>query len=71
MATTFDYLGFTHVWGRSRRGRNLVRQITAKSRFARALKSVHEWCKSHRHWPMYAQHAHLCRVIRGHCAYYG
>ena len=71
MATTFDFLGFTHVWGRSRRGRNLVRQITAKSRFARALKSVHEWCKSHRHWPMSAQHAYLCRVIRGHCAYYG
>ena len=30
--TTFDFLGFTHVWGRSRRGRNVVRQITAKDR---------------------------------------
>src|SRR5215831_18868389 len=33
--TTFDFLGFTHVWGRSRKGKPMVRQITAKSRFAR------------------------------------
>ncbi len=37
-ATTFDFLGFTHVWGRSLRGKDVVRQITAKGRFARALK---------------------------------
>ena len=29
-ATTFDFLGFTHVWARSRKGNNVVRQITAK-----------------------------------------
>ena len=27
--TTFDFLGFTHVWGRSRNGKNMVRQVTA------------------------------------------
>ena len=41
-ATTFDFLGFTHVWGRSLQGKDVVRQITAKGRFTRALKSVHE-----------------------------
>ena len=70
-ATTFDFLGFTHVWGRSLQGKDVVRQITAKGRFARALKSVHEWCKSNRHLPIEAQHVHLARAIRGHCAYYG
>jgi len=40
--TTFDFLGFTHVWGKSLRGRNVVRQITAKDRYARALASVTE-----------------------------
>ena len=69
--TTFDFLGFTHVWGRSRRGRNVVRQITAKDRFTRALKAVHEWCKSNRHRPLEEQHQHLAREIRGHCGYYG
>jgi len=70
-ATTFDFLGFTHVWGRSLRGKDIVRQITAKGRFARALKSVHEWCKRNRHLPVEAQHDYLARAIRGHCAYYG
>src|SRR5271165_2249144 len=38
--TSFDFLGLTHVWGRSRNGKNMVRQVTAKSRFARALATV-------------------------------
>ena len=70
-ATTFDFLGFTHVWGRSMKGKDIVRQITAKGRFARALKSVHDWCKRNRHLPIAAQQEHLAKVIRGHCAYYG
>jgi len=70
-ATTFDFLGFTHVWGRSMKGKDVVRQITAKGRFARALKSVHDWCKRNRHLPIEAQHDYLARAIRGHCAYYG
>ena len=70
-ATTFDFLGFTHVWGRSMQGKDVVRQITAKGRFARALKLVHDWCKRHRHLPIAAQRDHLAKVIRGHCAYYG
>ena len=70
-ATTFDFLGFTHVWGRSMQGKDIVRQITAKGRFARALKSVHQWCKRYRHLPVKVQQDHLARLIRGHCAYYG
>ena len=31
-ATTFDFLSFTHVWGRSMQGKDVVRQITAKGR---------------------------------------
>ena len=30
-----------------------------EGRFARALKSVHDWCKSHRHLPIKAQHDYL------------
>ena len=67
----FDFLGFTHVWGTSRRGNKVMRQLTSKSRFARAVKSVHEWCKANRHRPLEEQHAYLVRVIQGHCAYYG
>ena len=67
----FDFLGFTHLWGKSRKGRWVVRQFTAKERFARAVKSVWNWCKEHRHMPLGDQCRHLAGVIRGHCAYYG
>ncbi len=67
----FDFLGFTHVWGSPRRGYKVVRQVTSKSRFARAVKSVNQWCKANRHRPLKTQHRYLVRVIRGHCAYYG
>jgi RNA-directed DNA polymerase len=71
VGTTFNFLGFTHVWGQSRKGKNVVRQITAKDRYARALASVAEWCRRNLHCSFRDQHAHLSRVIRGHCAYYG
>ena len=71
VGTTFDFLGFTHVWAQSRRGKNVVRQTTAKDRYARALASVTEWCRHNLHRPFREQHARLSQVIRGHCAYYG
>ena len=69
--TTFDFLGFTHVWGRTRKGGMAVRQITAKNRYARAVKAVHDWCKRHRHLPIKRRQEHLSRVLRGHCGYCG
>ncbi len=38
--TSFTFLGFCHVWGKSRKGKNVVRQVTAKNRYARALAAV-------------------------------
>ena len=69
--TTFDFLGLTHFWGRSRRGKDMVRQTTAKGRFARALAAVSDWCRNHRHWSLRDQHRHLSSMMRGHFAYYG
>jgi len=70
-ATTFTFLGFLHVWGKSLRGKNVVYQRTAKDRYARALRSIHLWCRTHRHWPLAKQQAVLARKMRGHYAYYG
>ena len=68
---SFDLLGFTHYWGKSRRGAPVIQRKTAKSRFRRALRSTSEWCRVHRHAPIAVQHEALCRKYRGHCAYYG
>ena len=34
--SSFTFLGFCHVWGKSRKGKNVVWQVTAKKRYARA-----------------------------------
>ncbi|WP_284694333.1 group II intron reverse transcriptase/maturase [Rhodoplanes serenus] len=68
--TAFNFLGFTHVWGMSRNGKNVVRQVTAKDRYARALSAVSKWCRENRGISVAAQHAHLSRMVRGHYAYY-
>ncbi len=69
--TTFDFLGFTHTWGKSRKGKDVVRQTTAKSRFARALKGIKDWCRTNRHRPIREQFARLSAKLVGHFAYYG
>ena len=71
LATSFNFLGFTHVWVRSRQGRVVVRQVTAKDRFARARKAINQQCRKMRHWPVREQHQRLCRMLRGHFAYFG
>jgi group II intron reverse transcriptase/maturase len=69
--SSFDFLGFTHTWGKSQKGKNVVRQTTAKSRLARALVTVNDWCRRNRHQPILAQHKRLSEKLIGHCAYYG
>jgi RNA-directed DNA polymerase len=70
-ATKFDFLGFTHLWGKTRRQMMVVRQVTAKSRYARVLAAVTKWCRTNRHRPLRDQHAHLSSMMRGHYGYYG
>jgi hypothetical protein len=71
LPTTFNFLGFTRVWGKSRKGHAVVRQLTAKDRVARSLKAINQRCKRMRHWPICTQHQRLCRVLNGHYGYFG
>jgi RNA-directed DNA polymerase len=68
---TFTLLGFTHYWGRSWRGNWVVRRKTASSRLSRALRSIAQWCRLHRHHPLGEQQHTLSQKLRGHFAYYG
>jgi RNA-directed DNA polymerase len=68
---TFDFLGFTHYWGRSLQGVWVVKRKTSKSRFRRALKSLWEWCRKNLHNPIQEQHRKLSQKLKGHYAYYG
>lgn len=68
---SFDLLGFTHYWARSRRGNWVIKRKTAKDRQRRALKRISEWCRRHRHRPVAWQREQLARKLQGHYAYYG
>ncbi|WP_317705582.1 group II intron reverse transcriptase/maturase [Methylomarinovum caldicuralii] len=68
---SFQYLGFTHYWGRSRKGRWVVKRKTAQARLSRSLQAINHWCRMHRHWPVADQQAALSRKLKGHYAYYG
>jgi group II intron reverse transcriptase/maturase len=68
---SFDLLGFTHFWARSRSGAWIVKRKTATDRFRRALARVAQWCKLHRHDAVRVQHNGLVRKLNGHFNYYG
>jgi RNA-directed DNA polymerase len=68
---TFDFLGFTHHWGRSQRGAWVVKRKTAKGRFKRALQALSAWCRENFHRPIEEQHRKLSQKLHGHYGYYG
>lgn len=70
-AGTFDLLGFTHYWGRSRKGHWVIKLKTAADRFSRAVRSIASWCQANRHLPIRKQQRKLNAKLRGHYAYYG
>jgi group II intron reverse transcriptase/maturase len=68
---TFDLLGFTYFWGKSRQGKWIVKRQTARDRFGRALSRIAEWCRGHRHDAVREQHQALAVKLRGHFQYFG
>jgi group II intron reverse transcriptase/maturase len=68
---SFDLLGFTHYWSKSRKQAWVITRKTAKGRLARALGRVAEWCRDNRHVPIPMQRKALVKQLRGHYGYYG
>ena len=68
---TFDFLGFTMYWCRTRRGGWRLGMKTRKARIQRTLMNLGEWCRRHRHLSLKEQHAALSRRLRGHYQYFG
>lgn len=69
---TFNFLGFTHYCGKSRKGKFKVSRKTEKKRFMRSAKKVKTWLKSQRNrrklkdiWYRAGQ------MLSGHYRYYG
>jgi len=67
---TFDFLGLTHICGKSRKGRFQLKRITSKKRMRAKLREVKTELMRRRHLPIPDQGRWLASVIRGHCNYY-
>ena len=68
---SFDFLGFTHYWGKSLKGKWVVKRKTSGKKFREKLAKMNEWCKKYRHHPIEYQHKKLCQKLQGHYGYYG
>jgi RNA-directed DNA polymerase len=64
---TFEFLGFTRDFPKSRRGYWVIKRKTASKRLRRTKKSLWQWCRDHRHTPLPVQYRMLCQKLRGHC----
>jgi RNA-directed DNA polymerase len=68
---TFDFLGFTHACGKTRKtGRFALKRVTSKKRLRAKLREVKTELMRRRHHPIPEQGRWLESVVRGHSAYY-
>jgi len=69
---TFEFLGFTHYCGKSRRGKFMINRKTSGKRYREKCRELNAWLKAVRNtapaeewWP------ELVAKLRGHYQYYG
>lgn len=67
---TFNFLGFTHICGRSRRGAFQLQRRTRRDRMRAKLREVKAALKQRMHEPIPQQGRWLARVMRGYLAYH-
>jgi hypothetical protein len=68
---TFNFLGFTHSCGKTRKGRFTVLRQTIRQRWQGKLRSLKEQLRQRMHMPVAEQGAYLRSVLLGHFHYYG
>src|SRR6058998_3295746 len=68
---TFNFLGFTHSCGKTRKGWFTVLRQTVRQRWRAKLKAVKAELRRRLHEPLSAVGAYLRSVVAGHVRYYG
>jgi len=67
---TFNFLGFTHICGRSRHGKFLLKRKSRRDRMRGKLKEIKEEMRRRMHQPIPEQGRWLAQVVRGYFAYH-
>jgi group II intron reverse transcriptase/maturase len=68
---TFNFLGFTHICGKTRNGKFVVHRHTISKRMIAKLKSLKEKLRRRLHWSVPKVGKWLRTVLVGHYRYYG
>lgn len=68
---SFDFLGFTHYMGKSRKGHPILKRKTSKTKYSKALNAMGEWLKRNRHNKIRLIIRDLNVKLRGYYNYYG
>jgi len=68
---TFECLGLTQYWTKSRRGSWVIKRKTASKRLRRTRRARWQWCRDQRHAPLQAPYRTWCQKLRGPYPYYG
>lgn len=68
---SFDFLGFTHFLGASRKGKMILKRKTSSKKLSMSLQKVHDWIKINRHRKLKDLIFELNLKLRGHYNYYG
>jgi len=68
---TFDFLGFTHICSKSRRGKFTVLRKTSAKKLRNKLAELKKTMRERLHWSIPDLGKWLKSVIVGHCRYYG
>jgi RNA-directed DNA polymerase len=68
---TFNFLGFTHCCGKTRKGYFTVLRRTMRQRWQRKLREIKLELRKRWNRPISEAGTYLAAVVRGHVAYYG
>jgi len=67
----FEFLGFEFRWAVDRKGRDLIKRRTSRTRFRKNLRAFKEWIQENRNWRLRKLFKRLNAKLRGYYNYYG
>jgi len=68
---SFDFLGFTHYLGKSRKGKAVLKRKTSNKKLTVAINKIQVWIKQNRHRKLKELIPAINAKLRGHYNYYG
>ena len=70
-AEKFDFLGFTHITAKNRKGTFYVKRVTSKKKLKAKRQNIKKWLRENMHTPIKELMLKLNAKLHGHYNYYG